>query len=134
MTNMSPSSDVIARAEVFLRGHFDLLNEGKRDLARPQLFFPSLAVWNKPVEVYLDAFARLAPVKVVSMKVTRVLDVREGKPPNARGPFASIGFDVQVAGALETPTVYFIVWWFPRADEFLVATRPAWILLAKQRP
>jgi hypothetical protein len=120
----SEETEISFRAITFVREHFELLNAGRLDDAREQLFSPA-GTSDRPLTVYLERMGRFAPFEVRTLRVKRYKDVRPLRPIG-HGSAATICLDLVVAFALWERTVEMAVWWFPAGDKFLISSRP-WI-------
>jgi hypothetical protein len=123
---ISEETKISSLATALVREHFELLNAGRLEEARKQLFFP-VGMNDRPLTVYVEAMGRLAPFVLRSLRVKRYEDVR----PIRHGRAATVWLDLAVAFALGERTAEMTVWWFPDDDKILISSRPSeWTLEA----
>lgn len=115
-----------AHAESLVREHFANINSGDLVAAKSQLFRP-LGTAEKPLDVYVQTMAKLAPFEVVSVSVGDFEDVR----PKRHGSVATMLLHVVVNCSAGQRATAMSVWWFPEQDRYLISSRPTELVLER---
>ena len=101
----------------FLRGHFECVNNGQRELARQQMFKPKGGP-ERALSLYLDGMESIAPVYLTEASLIAVKEKENG-----HGRFVHYNFSVVVETARGRKSGVIPIWWSPLKGEFQVAAR-----------
>lgn len=126
--NVIDRASIEAQAIALVMSHFEHINAGRLMSARGQVFSP-VQVPDRPLDIYVNTMAELAPFQVLSVSVARFEDVR----PGMHGSRAVVWVDVVVSCALGERATSMTVWWRPDTGTVQIASRPSHWVLEKLR-